>query len=225
MPILFLFGLSVVLAFISFATFRTGQLLQVWKPDVNLLLLPWENVGRVALIGICFGLGWISGRTPAELGWVSPDPLKDAGIGVALGLAIVLVLLFPELLVKRYRPQWHSDVVLQSIRPRSRRQWPLVMLALVLVALLEELIFRSLLLGGLAPYVNVLFFAIAASILFGLLHLPQGIWGVIAVIIVSLIFSGVFLWQLSLLLVVIAHWTVNVGQLALAQWLDVRETG
>lgn len=222
MPILFLFGLSVILAFISFATYRTGQLLRVWQPDENLLLLPWENVGRLALIGICVGLGLISGRTPAELGWIPTNPLADIGLGLALGVAVTLALLLPTAWVEQHRPGWHSSVVLQSIRPRTRRQWPLVMLALVLVAVLEELIFRSLLLGGLEPYVNILFFAVAVSIFFGLLHMPQGSWGVAAVTIVSLVFSGFFIWQISLLLVVVAHWTMNVGQLVVAQWLENR---
>ncbi len=222
MPILFVVGLILLLGFVSFATYRTGQLLETWQPEENLLLLPFENLARLGMIAVGFGLGWLSGLGPAALGWISKDPIGDAGIGVAAGVAISLALLPPTLWVQRHRPQWHSDVVERSIRPRSRGQWPLVILALIPVALLEELLFRSLLLGGFAPYVNVVFFAVAASILFGLLHRPQGEWGVAGVTIVALIFSAMFLWRLSLWLVVIAHWTTNVAQLIQAEILSRR---
>ncbi|NOX63986.1 MAG: CPBP family intramembrane metalloprotease [Chloroflexi bacterium] len=223
MPILFFLGLAILLTFISFATYRTGQLLKEWEPEENLLLSPFENGMRLVLVGLCFGLGLLSGQEAAVLGWTPTQPWKDAAIGLAIGAAIPLVLLPPTLWVQRHRPEWHSDVVLRSIRPRNRGQWPAVLLALLPVALLEELIFRSLLLGGLSPYVNVAFFAVAVSIYFGLLHLPQGEWGVIGVTLVSLLLSGLFLWRASLLLVVIAHWTANVGQLALTEIIERRD--
>lgn len=224
--LLFGLGLSLLLGFVCFATYRTGQVLATWKPDQNLLLLPGENIVRLVMIGIAFGLGAISGRGPEALGWVTAQPWEDMLIGLAVGLGISLALLLPSLWVKRHRPQWQSDVVLESIRPRNRRQWPLVLLALIPVALLEELLFRSLLLGGFEPVVNIWWFALAASIVFGLLHRPQGEWGVAAVTVVSLVFSALFLWRHSLLLVVAAHWMANVAQLAQAAWLERRgETG
>lgn len=221
--ILFTIGLFLLLGFISLATYRTAQLLETWKPadaTENLLLLPFENLARLMMIGVTVGLGLLSGRGSEALGWLPRQPWADVLSGIAIGIAVSLVLLPPSLWVKRHRPQWQSDAVLNSIRPRTRRQWPLVLLALIPVALLEEMLFRSLLLGGFAPYVNVMWFAVAVSILFGLLHRPQGEWGVLAVTLISLVFSALFLWRHSLLLVVAAHWAVNAGQLLLAEWVD-----
>lgn len=223
--LLFSFGLALLLGFVCFATYRTGQVLQSWKPDKNLLLNPAENIARLVMIGAAVGLGVLSGRGPAALGWVSGQPLADLLIGLAVGAAISLALLPLSLWVKRRHPQWQNDVVLESIRPRSRRQWPLVLLALIPVALLEELLFRSLLLGGLGSLVNVWWFALAASILFGLLHRPQGDWGVAAATAVSLVFSALFLWRVSLLLVTAAHWMANATQLAAAAWLEKKGQG
>ena len=225
MPILFVVGLVLLLGFVSFATYRTGQLLETWQPEENLLLLPFENLARLVMIAAGFGLGWLSGLGPAALGWIPTDLVGDIGIGLVTGVTISLALLPPTLWVQRHRPQWQSDVVERAIRPRNRGQWPLVLLALIPVALLEELLFRSLLLGGFAPYVNVLFFAVAASILFGLLHRPQGEWGVVGVTVVGLILSALFLWRLSLWVVVIAHWTANAGQMIQAEMLNRRASG
>lgn len=217
MLILFTAGVLALLAFVSFATYRTAQLLQEWQPDENLLLLPGENLARLGLIVVCVALGFISPQTPAQLGWIPADPLGDIATGVLAGIAISLVLLPPTLWIMRRHPEWYNDVVLRSIQPRTRREWFLVILALIPVALLEELLFRSLLLGGFAPYVNVVYFAIAAAILFGLLHQPQGEWGVVGVTLVALVLSALFLWRGSLLVVVIAHWVANIGQLLQAQ--------
>lgn len=216
---LFIIGLLLVLSFMSFATFRTGQLLHAWVPEENIALLPFENVARLGLIGLLLGLGWSSGRGAGALGWLPSAPAADVGLGLLAGLGISLALLPPTLWVRRHRPQWYSDVVMRSIRPRTTRQWPLVILALIPMAVMEELLFRSLLLGGFAPYVQVIYFAVAVSILFGLLHLPQGEWGVVAVTLVGLALSALFLWRNSLLLVVVAHWIANVLQLAQAALL------
>ncbi|NOZ51187.1 MAG: CPBP family intramembrane metalloprotease [Chloroflexi bacterium] len=213
---LFIIGLLLVLSFMSFATFRTGQLLHAWVPEENIALLPFENLARLGLIGLLLGLGWSSGRGASALGWLPSAPAADVGLGLLAGLGLSLALLPPTLWVRRHRPQWYSDVVMRSIRPRTARQWPLVILALIPMAVMEELLFRSLLLGGFAPYVQVIYFAVAVSILFGLLHLPQGEWGVVAVTLVGLALSALFLWRNSLLLVVVAHWIANVLQLAQA---------
>ncbi len=223
MPILFALGLLTLLGFMSFATYRTGQMLKEWEPEENLLLLPTENVARLGLIAVSVGLGFLSGVGPETLGWIPEDPIGDSVLGVVVGVAVSLILFFPSQWVRRRQPQLYSDVVMRSIRPRSRNQWPWVILALIPVAVLEELLFRSLLLGGFSPYVNVLFFAIAASMFFGLLHLPQGEWGVVAVTLVGLAFSALFLWRGSLLLVVVAHWVANILQLIQAEWFASRD--
>jgi len=211
----FLIGLIGLLVFISLATWRTNQVLKEWVPEENILLSLPENLARLALIVLAIGLGFLSGESYRTLGWLPPDPLGDIAIGLGVGLLVPLVLYYPSKWVETHHPQWYSDVVVRSIRPRSSREWPWVVLALLPIALMEELLFRSLLLGAFVPHVNILYFVIGVSVFFGLLHMPQGEWGVIGVILVSLLFSVLFLWRESLLVVVIAHWLMNVMQLVL----------
>ncbi|HEY81418.1 MAG TPA: CPBP family intramembrane metalloprotease [Anaerolineae bacterium] len=212
---IFLIGLLTLLTFIAFATYRTNQALKVWTPEENILLSPSENIARLILIALAVGLGFLSGEDVHTLGWQPLHPLGDVLIGILLGIAIPLSLYYPSRWVETHHPEWHSDIVVESIRPRYRGQWPWVILALLPVALMEELLFRSLLLGAFAPHVNIVYFVIGVSVVFGLLHLPQGEWGVVGVILVSLVLSVVFLWRESLLVVVIAHWLMNVIQLVL----------
>lgn len=215
MSLYFLTGLLAILVFIGLATWRTNQILKVWEPEENLLLSLPENLARLGIIALAVGLGFLSGESLRTLGWTPPDPLGDIVIGIGVGVLTPLMLYFPSKWVETHHPEWYSDVVVRSIRPRSSREWPWVVLALFPIALMEELLFRSLLLGAFTPHVNILYFVIGVSVVFGLLHLPQGEWGVIGVILVSLILSVLFLWRESLLVVVIAHWLMNVMQLVL----------
>jgi len=215
MSSLFLIGLFALLSFIAIATWRTNQILKVWTPEENLLLSLPENIARLVMIGVAILLGFLSGESLRTLGWAPPHPQGDVAIGLAIGVLLPIILFYPSRWVETHHPGWYSDVVVRSIRPRSAREWPWVLLALAPIALMEELLFRSLLLGAFAPHVNILYFVIGVSIVFGLLHMPQGEWGVIGVILVSLILSVLFLWRESLLVVVIAHWLMNVMQLVL----------
>ena len=220
---IFIIGLLVILTFIAYATYRTNEALKVWTPEENILLSPPENVARLALIALGVGLGFLSGEDFHTLGWQPLHPAGDILIGVLLGVAIPLLLYAPSRWVETHHPEWYSDVVVESIRPRHRGEWPWVILALLPVAIMEELYFRSLLLGAFAPHVNIVAFVIGVSVIFGLLHIPQGEWGVVGVILVSLILSVVFLWRESLLAVVVAHWLLNVNQLVLEAWTRGRK--
>jgi len=215
MPTSFLIGVIALLTFIGLATWRTNQALKTWTPEENILLSKPETIARLVIILICVGLGFLSREDLHTLGWLPQHPLGDVALGVAAGILLPLLLYYPSRWVEQHHPEWYSDVVVRSIRPRNRAQWPWVILALLPVALLEELLFRSLLLGAFSPHVNIVAFLIGVSIIFGLLHLPQGEWGVVGVILISLVLGALFLWRQSLLLVVIAHWLINIMQLLL----------
>ncbi len=218
MPTSFLIGIIALLILIGFATWRTNQALQSWQPEENILLSPPENIARLVLIIISIGLGFMSRENLHTLGWLPRHPFGDVVLGVGIGILLPLMLYLPSRWVEAHHPHWYSDVVVRSIRPRDRAQWPWVIAALLPVAIMEELLFRSLLLGAFAPHVNIIPFVIGVSVIFGLLHLPQGEWGVTGVILVGLLLGGLFLWRQSLLVVVIAHWLMNVMQLVLDAW-------
>jgi membrane protease YdiL (CAAX protease family) len=60
------------------------------------------------------------------------------------------------------------------------------------------------------------------ALIFGLLHWPQGAWGVFGVTLVALALSGLFLASNSLWVVLAAHYVLNLGQLILARRLGLR---
>lgn len=204
-------------AFIGWGTYQTALLLRTWKPDRNLLLIPAENAVRLAMILAAIGLGMLSGLPPTTLGWASAEPAMDLAIGIVAGVLLSLSLTpLSKMAVRRWGHAVYSPIVMLNVLPTSGRQWLLVSLALIPAVLLEELLFRSLLLGGLSPMLPVGVLAVGLSLVFGLLHLPQGKLGVLGTAAAGLVFSLLFIWRGTLLAPLAAHYAADVLQLVQA---------
>ncbi len=227
--ILFVIGTLLILALLAWATYRSAIFLREVQPDFNLLLLPAENLLRFALIAICIWLAQTSGQPYAQFGWETMQRTRDIVLGFAAGILVALIL--PPLArwaVERFGARVYSPVVVRSILPRNRREWLLVPVALVSSVFLEELLFRSLLLGGFALFVSPLVLAVVWSVLFGALHLPQGALGMVIGAVLGLLLSGMFIATASLLAPFIAHYVINFLQLVAAardkRWLENYDT-
>jgi membrane protease YdiL (CAAX protease family) len=215
--VVFIAGTLILTVFITWITYRSAQMLQYIEVDFNLLLLPAENLLRVALVIICLMLGWASGLPREQLGWISHAPLADTAIGLGVGIAVQVPLnLVTNWAITRFGPQIYSPMVILSILPRNQDEWAPVLLALFPAVLVEELLFRSLLLGGLRLFVPVSVVLIITTLLFGWMHSPQGRLGMTMTAAVSLLLAGLFLWRESLLPPLLAHYTVNLLQLLVA---------
>lgn len=220
--------LTVLLtAALTYLSYRSARVLPQLPVGRSLLLSPADLVARGVVILACLALGWISGATPAQLGWTSGAPLRDTALGALMGMA-AHVALYPlgAWAARRLGPRAYSDALLRHILPRTRGEWPGVALALSLAVLLEELLFRSLLLGGmlaaLAPSapsgVNLpaLTLALGGALVFGLMHAPQGWLGMLIAGGIGFGLSLLFLITGTLLAPFAAHYAFNLAQLARA---------
>lgn len=202
-----------LVAFLSYGTYATARLLRTWQPDRNLLLLPAENLLRLVLIAVCIILGYLSGVPLAQLGWVFPAIGHQLLWGVVWGSGLALFFYgSTKWLVNATGQRFYSSVVIQAITPRSRRELWLVLLVMVPVVLVEELLFRSLLIGGFALLLPLPLLLIGWSVLFGLLHAPQGIWGMLGAGLGGLLLGTLFVVQGSILLPIVAHYVTNCVQ-------------
>ncbi|MDI9548722.1 MAG: CPBP family intramembrane metalloprotease [Chloroflexota bacterium] len=208
-------------ALIGLATYRTARLLQHWRPDRNLLIMPAENVLRLTLIAACIGLGLLSGLEPEALGWVFTNWQTAMWQGIVWGGALAFVFYFATRWVHdRSGERFYSPVVLHAVVPRSRRELVGVAAAMAGVVLLEELLFRSLLLGGLAPLVPVGWLIVLAGAGFGLLHLPQGVWGIAGATVAGILLGSLWLSSGTILAPIIAHYVTNMAQIIQAMRMN-----
>jgi membrane protease YdiL (CAAX protease family) len=199
---------------IAFMTYRTAQLLSHWQPDRNLLLLPAENLVRAGMIAVCIGLGVMSGVPLVQLGWTLQDWLRACAWGLIWGAALALVFyLSTKWVARRTDRRFYSPAVIEAILPRHAAEyWP-VMLAMIPVVILEELLFRSLLIGGLGFVIPTPLLLASTAILFGLMHAPQGAWGVTGACIAGLVLGSLFLAFGSIIAPIVAHYVANVVQI------------
>lgn len=209
--------------FIGYGTFATARLLRTWRPERNLLLLPQENALRFLLVFVCIGLGILSGVEPSALGWRWENWQVDALLGLGIGLALAFSFYAgTRLLLRLGGGRFYSPSVLEILLPTNRREFWLVLLAFVPAVLLEELLFRSLLIGGLAPLIAPLALILVGGVAFGLLHSPQGLWGMVGAGLAGVIFGLLFLTTGSLVAPLVAHYVANSVQIGLAMKLSTQ---
>jgi membrane protease YdiL (CAAX protease family) len=215
-------GLTVALAW---ATYQSGRLLRAVPVRENLLLAPVENIVKVVLIVLCLLLGALSGVQGEQLGWTLANGWRDIGLGIAIGMITQVVANGATgVAIRVWGKDIYSPVVMRNIMPRSRVEWVLVPLALGIGVVLEELLFRSLLVGGLSATVPMPILVIGFAAIFGLMHTPQGTLGVFMTGLMGIWLGVLFVWSGSLILPLTVHYVINILQLFKAQdkraWLD-----
>lgn len=213
---IFVAGTLALTAFIGYTTFATAMLMRRWRLTSNPLLSKEDGVVRLLLIGVCVGLGAISGLDSMTLGWTLENPVQQILLGGAIGLGLGLGLHgLSQWVLKNMGTRLYSKTFTEMIVPRTQREFYLIAGALIFVVILEELLFRSLLIGGMSPLLPVWLLVILTSIIFGVLHLPQGAWGIVGATIAGAIFGVLFLYEHSLLAPIVAHYVANMIQIML----------
>jgi membrane protease YdiL (CAAX protease family) len=214
---LFVLLTLLLVGLVAAATYRAAQLLPDWPLDSNPLLLPAENVVRLILLACCLGLGRLSGLPPQTLGWVWPTPLRQSAWGILWGTILALLYVFlTRRLVAGTGNRYYTPAVVRVIVPKSPRELAAITLVMVGVVVVEEMLFRGLLIGGLTPLLPGPLLVLLAGLLFGLLHSPQGLWGMVAIGVGGMALGWMFLGAQSLLLPMVAHYVANMLQILYA---------
>ena len=209
-------GSLSLLGFLSWSTYQSGKILQENPPDTNLLLSTPENVARFVLIGLCLGLGLASDLDLTRLGWTLADPLtlplqrRRPGRGRADPAQLAHAPGGEP--ARAPSKDIYSPVVVRLILPKTRREAVLVALAFLPAVFMEEMLFRSLLVGGFSVLFNPWILGMVWAMVFGTMHLPQGSLGMIATSFIGFILAGAFIVSGGLLVPVAAHYVINILQ-------------
>ncbi len=218
-------GVVLLTALLGWITYRSHLLLKEYRPDVNLLLSFPEIIVRLLLVAICLVLAWLSGLSAAELGLVFRNPLQTMAVGLGIGLVLVVVMnLVTNWCIRHFGRHIYSPLVIQNVLPHRPIEWVLAAFALLPAVLMEELLFRTLWLSGFNQVMPWWLLIIGTSIIFGLMHQPQGQMGMVLAGGINIFFCILFVWSGQLLLPLAAHYTANFFQLIVAyhqrDWLE-----
>lgn len=200
-------------------TYRTYQLLEQFRPPFNVLLSPPETIARLGMVGLCLFLAWLSGLPTTQLGLVFDNLWFNLIGGIGLGIVILIPLnLISNWAIKQVGPHIYSPWLVANIMPKRRREWLLVPLAFIPAVMMEELLFRSLLLGCFWMVMPTWMLILSTSIIFGLMHLPQGRLGTIGAGSLNIILAIIFVTSWNIIIPFMAHYTINVLQVFIARF-------
>jgi membrane protease YdiL (CAAX protease family) len=214
--------LSILLAWL---TYRSHLLLKELQPPFNLLLAPSEFMARLLLVGLCLALAWLSGLPASRLGLTSVQPLQSIGLGLTIGLGSqVAVNGLTHWAIHRFGRHIYSPAVIRNILPHHSGEWIGVVLAFWPAVTMEDLLFRSLWLGTFQDIVPLPILIGGTSLLFGLMHQPQGVLGMLIAGLLNILLSLLFIWSGELLMSLVAHYVINLLQVVVAyrqkEWLE-----
>ena len=206
-----------------------------------------ENLTRV--------INWPPRQIPGTLGTdnilnnlTNSVVIVNIVVGVIIGVVVAFVVnVVSTLAIRVWGKRIYAPELMKSLIPSNQLEWGLILVPLLLAVAVEEMLFRALLIGGFSTSVPAALtseiagmtiawgqilpwcLVIASSLLFGLMHSPQGSLGIILTGLVGMVFGAVFLLTQSLFTVVVAHFTVNLLQIIRAKediaWFERLERG
>ena len=172
-------------------------------------------------------LYWARMRRP----WTGPmaglgvrPAITPGAIGVALGLAMVLIVM-----ISRWRSSKSTTIerarqrlaFAEPMLPHTQGELALFRGLAVTAGVCEELLFRGFLIWYLGQYTGVIQAALLSSLAFGVGHAYQGPRGILVTALIGAFMSAVYLLSGSLLLPMILHVLMDLH----AGWLGYQAFG
>jgi membrane protease YdiL (CAAX protease family) len=173
-----------------------------------LLLASWNFIERASR----------SALTWPPIHWLHAHLSGDFGIGLAIGasVAAAALLVVPVFLLRRQVSEIPAVGDVTALLPRTRGELKYGVGLSLNAGVVEELLFRlgmPALLFGITGNGALSF--LIASVLFGLLHIYQKVWGVLGATILGLVFSLIYLLTGSIWVVIVVHALVDLRSLVL----------
>lgn len=186
------------------------------KPSLKLSTRAlWANVVFTqGLFGLVLAaITWYTGVPAAAFGVVA-DYLSVASVatGLAVGIAFYALSELATTTATRFGAEPPS-ALREALAAETPGGW-VVLLAFVLpaIAVFEELLFRGAMIGALAVGFDlpVWLLVVVSSVAFGLGHSAQGRLGMAVTGLLGVGLAGVFVWTGNLVVVIVAHYLINV---------------
>ncbi len=170
-------------------------------------LVAWATMLRdLALLGLITYFLWRNGEPLSRIGWTSRGFAREAALGAAL---FVPLLVATNMLESVF--QWLGLTAPKTPLPKyltaaGRQELMLAVLLVVVVAVVEETIFRGYLILRFQAATRSMAAAVFLStVVFAVGHGYEGTAGVAAVAFMGLVFAAVYVWRRSLVAPMVMH--------------------
>ncbi len=185
------------------------------------ILESWLMLGGLAAVVLLAAWPYVDPALDRAREWgpfalIAFDTGTVAGVMAGVGVATLLVLVVPVLLLRRRLDEVPAIGDIRALLPRNRGELPYGAALGLTAGIVEELLFRlalpALLYGVLGS--GPAAFAIAA-VLFGALHLYQGPLGMVFAFVLGLLFTALYLLTGSIVAPILLHVLVDLRSLVL----------
>ena len=148
-------------------------------------------------------------------GWLTNN--SELAVGIAIGVVVATVGLTVFGVVAARREQEIPTVGdIRSMLPRNRQELGLGALLSINAGIVEELLFRlalpALIYGASGSAIGAV---LASVLLFGALHIYQGVWGVAGTTVIGTILMGLYAVSGTIILPIVVHALFNLRSLVL----------
>jgi membrane protease YdiL (CAAX protease family) len=175
---------------------------------IAVLLASWNFIGPAARSA----LAW----PPLHYLHVHLSGAFGAGVAIAVAVVFVAAMVVPVVVLRRQLTDVPAIGDIGSLLPRTRGELKYGAGLSINAGIVEELLFRlgmPALLFGITG--NGVISFVAASVLFGLLHVYQKVWGVLGATLLGLAFCLLYLLTGSIWVVMAVHALIDLRSLIL----------
>lgn len=178
-------------------------------------------VSQLVLLALVVILVWRRGEGLRALGWSGRGLGREAAIGAGLFIPLYLGAVLLETVLRRLGLPGLTEIPGYLV-PHRAGEYALALVFLVVVAVVEETVFRGYLILRLHRVTGSAAVAVVLSTcVFALGHGYQGVVGVVTVGALGLVFAVVYLWRGSLVAPAVMHFLQDfVGIIILPLLLD-----
>lgn len=218
-------GILLVLLLVLMPAFALAQASALDRVPFDRLSAYWSSIAALWVLG---ATSWLVGTRDGGLAAIGlvPMPFSEL-VAWSIGLAFTGILV---MLGFRVVGRWagvSETAVLTRLLPRTGREKRVFALLSVAAGLGEEVAYRGYAIPILAVSVGIPWSVAITSVVFGMLHSYQGMFGMVRTAVMGAVLAAGFLLSGSLLPVILGHALVDLlGGLVISDWFieDLAET-
>lgn len=161
---------------------------------------------NLALLSLVLFLVWRSGEQPARIGWKGRHVREDVVLGMLLCLPAAYGVAYLEKVLVWAGLHAPAAPLPEFLTAGSVGEFLLAGLAVVVVAVAEETVFRGYLILRLRRVgLGTVWAVVISSTIFALGHGYQGSAGMVSVGVLGVIYAAIYLWRRSLVAPIVMH--------------------
>ncbi|MBS0637487.1 MAG: CPBP family intramembrane metalloprotease [Verrucomicrobia bacterium] len=162
-----------------------------------------RDLSLVALVAYFL---WRNQESVSQIGWTHKGIWKEIALGIVLYLVMLIAIVFLEEVLQRAGFTLAEPKRFQFLHPKGTLEILLAILLVVVVAFVEETIFRGYMLLRLIPLTKSRVTAVLiSSFIFAMGHTYEGMAAVFIVGLMGAFFAIIYLWRRSLVAPIIMH--------------------